>query len=80
MRKIGAVVIADADDVHGILPEWDDIVRSIADSGGDVLGHRVSQVMTSNIVTCGREATLDDVMDLMTGGRFRYLPVASSAV
>ena len=31
--------------------------------------------MTSNVVTCGPDSTLDEVRTIMTDGRFRHLPV-----
>ena len=72
---IGAVVIVDKDRrVQGILSERD-IVRSIARKGAVVLDQPVSQHMTKDVVTCAEGERVDDVMQKMTEGKFRHLPV-----
>lgn len=74
-RRIGAVVIVDGERrIVGILSERD-IVRVIGEAGGDALGLRVDQVMTSKVTTCGEAHTVNHVMEVMTQGRFRHLPV-----
>src|SRR5690606_4202444 len=74
-RRIGAVVIVDGERrIVGILSERD-IVRVIGEAGGDALGLRVDQVMTSKVTTCGETHTVNHVMEVMTQGRFRHLPV-----
>lgn len=73
-RKIGAVVVTDGDAVKGILSERD-IVRAIAEQDEKALARPASDIMTKNVVTCGLQDTNDDVMQIMTGGRFRHLPV-----
>jgi CBS domain-containing protein len=74
-KRIGAVVVAGADrSVAGILSERD-IVRVLAASGPHVLNLRVSDVMTRSVVTCTVETSVDDLMGMMTRGRFRHLPV-----
>jgi len=73
-RKIGAVVIMQDDAVKGILSERD-IVRAIAGQGGKALEKPASEIMTENVITCALRDTNDDVMQVMTGGRFRHLPV-----
>jgi CBS domain-containing protein len=73
-KKIGAVVITDGDAVKGIVSERD-IVRAIAKQGEKALGRPASDIMTEDVVTCGLQDTNDDVMQIMTGGRFRHVPV-----
>ena len=74
-RKIGAVVVVDKiDTVCGILSERD-IVRQIAETGVDALNAAVSSCMTSKVVSCDTTETLDGLMEKMTAGRFRHLPV-----
>ena len=74
-RRVGAVVIADATGrVLGILSERD-IVRAIGARGADALGDPVSQHMTANPTMVGEDADIDQLMELMTAGRFRHLPV-----
>lgn len=74
-RRIGAVVVSD-DGVHplGILSERD-IVRELGRRGVSCMSDPVAQVMTSKLITCMRSDPLDNVMQKMTDGRFRHLPV-----
>jgi CBS domain-containing protein len=74
-RRIGAVVVCDAERrVQGIISERD-IIRVLAKSGPQVLSSPVSSVMTRNVVACGESDTLAQLMSAMTSGRFRHLPV-----
>ncbi|MCA3594257.1 MAG: CBS domain-containing protein [Methylobacterium sp.] len=73
--RIGAVVIAgEGGSVAGILSERD-IVRALAQHGADALNHPVSQHMTRKVVTCTVAMALQEVMEIMTAGKFRHLPV-----
>jgi len=74
-RGVGAVVVADAGmNVLGILSERD-VVRVIAQNGAAALDEQVSRFMTPKVTTVTREATVDQLMETMTEGRFRHLPV-----
>ena len=74
-RKIGAlVVVAEKNRIVGIISERD-IVRAVAGAGGDALNDQVSSVMTRTVITCSPADTINDVMEKMTLGRFRHLPV-----
>jgi len=74
-RKIGAVVITGADrQVIGILSERD-IVRSFAANGPAALDQQVGQVMTRKVMTCDEAETVSSLMERMTQGKFRHLPV-----
>ena len=74
-RRIGAVLVLGADQhVAGILSERD-IVRVLAERGGAVLSERVEQVMTRKVFTCGESDTVAKLMEQMTGGKFRHVPV-----
>lgn len=75
-RKIGALVIVDGDRVCGIVSERD-LVRHIASNGGAALEMAVSQCMTAKVISCEPADTIDTVMEKMTSGRFRHLPVIS---
>jgi CBS domain-containing protein len=75
-QKIGAVVVVDPDrHILGILSERD-IVRAIAERGSDVMDQDVASVMTRKVVQCREESSINEVMEIMTNGRFRHLPVA----
>jgi CBS domain-containing protein len=74
-RRIGAVVIVDGGmTVLGILSERD-IVRAVAKRGGAALDEPVRQHMTAEVVTCKGHADINEVMQLMTQGKFRHVPV-----
>jgi CBS domain-containing protein len=74
-HRIGAVVIRGAGGrLAGILSERD-IVRAVSEQGADALAVPVGQVMTRNVVTCGENDTIADIMERMTAGKFRHLPV-----
>ena len=74
-RKIGTVVVSkDGLTALGILSERD-IVRELSRRGAAVMSEPISAVMTSNLVTCGREDQADAVLQTMTEGRFRHMPV-----
>jgi CBS domain-containing protein len=74
-HRIGALVVLGPDrDVAGILSERD-IVRAIATQGAAVLGALVAEVMTRKVVTCNEAETISGVMERMTIGKFRHVPV-----
>ena len=73
-RKIGAVLVMSQGKVDGILSERD-IVRVLADRGAKVLDEPVSSVMTRKVVSCRQSDTVGGIMEMMTIGKFRHLPV-----
>lgn len=74
-RKIGAIVIVgDGGRVAGIISERD-IIRLISMHGTGALTLPASAGMTSEVQTCTRNNSLDDIMEVMTRGRFRHCPV-----
>lgn len=74
-RRIGALVVIDSDQrVAGIISERD-VIRELAERDAAALEQLVGQVMTRKVVTCNRAETMSSIMELMTGGKFRHLPV-----
>lgn len=74
-KRIGALVVsADGVSVLGILSERD-LMRALADKGAAALDAPVSEHMTATVITCGRGASVEEVMHLMTDNRFRHIPV-----
>jgi CBS domain-containing protein len=74
-HRIGAVIVTGADDrVIGMLSERD-IVHALAAQGAAALELRVSETMTRRIVTCAETDTVSVIMERMTFGKFRHLPV-----
>ena len=77
-RRIGAVVISrDGKTVLGIVSERD-VVRELGRRGAACLTDSVDGMMTASVVTCTRHDSADDVLQKMTDGRFRHLPVVEA--
>lgn len=78
-RKIGAVVVSeDGKTALGILSERD-IVRELGMRGTICLSDKVDKMMTRELVTTTREESADQVLEKMTEGRFRHMPVLDGA-
>ncbi len=73
-RKIGAVLVLSQGRIEGILSERD-IVRALGERGAAVLDEPVSAVMTRKVVSCEQADTVAAIMEMMTSGKFRHLPV-----
>jgi CBS domain-containing protein len=72
---VGALIVsADGEKLDGIVSERD-VVRRLQKYGPDLLQAPVSDIMTSQVRTCPPDMDLDDLMRLMTEGRFRHVPV-----
>ncbi|HQS10687.1 MAG TPA: CBS domain-containing protein [Xanthobacteraceae bacterium] len=78
-NRIGAIVATGPDgNLEGILSERD-VVRILGERGPDVLSQPVSSVMTRAVVTCTADETVPAIMERMTRGRFRHVPVVSGS-
>lgn len=73
-RRIGAVLVMSGDRMEGIISERD-IVRALAERGAKMMDERVRALMTSRVMTCHKGDTVASVMEKMTEGKFRHLPV-----
>ena len=73
-RKIGAVLVMSGHRLDGILSERD-IVRVIGERGASVLDEPVQTVMTRKVISCKPTDTVASLMEMMTSGKFRHLPV-----
>src|SRR5262245_18910228 len=74
-KKIGAiVVVGDNGHVAGIISERD-VIRAVSEHGTAALNISVSEVMTKSVVSCQESSAIDELMEMMTKGRFRHLPV-----
>lgn len=72
---VGALVVSgDASRIDGIISERD-VVRSVASHGAGALGRSVGSAMTTDVVTCAAEDSVDQLMALMTAKRIRHVPV-----
>ncbi len=76
-HRIGAVVILGAGGrLAGILSERD-IVRAVSEHGAAALNLSVGQVMTRNVATCTADESVASIMERMTAGKFRHVPVVT---
>jgi CBS domain-containing protein len=74
-HRIGVVIIRGAGGrLAGILSERD-IVRALSEHGPEALSLQVGQVMTRNVATCCEEDNIASIMEQMTAGKFRHMPV-----
>ena len=74
-RKIGALVVTGPDQrVVGIVSERY-IVQELAAHGPAALDLALTEVMTRKVTTCSASDTISSVMERMTAGKFRHLPV-----
>jgi CBS domain-containing protein len=74
-HRIGALLVLGPDRrMSGILSERD-IVRVLAQQGAAALAQPLSQVMTRKVVTCSPSDTVGVLMERMTIGKFRHVPV-----
>lgn len=75
-HKIGSLVVSPDGGATavGILSERD-IVRELAKSGASCLTKAVEAYMTRELVTTTAMSDVQEVMQQMTDGRFRHMPV-----
>lgn len=73
-KRIGAVVVMNAEAPAGILSERD-IVRELGRRGESCLSDTVDDMMTKKLVSCAPDELADQVLTKMTEGRFRHMPV-----
>ena len=78
-RKIGAVLVMSNGRIEGILSERD-IVRVLGERGAVVLDEPISEVMTRKVVSCRQADTVAAIMEMMTLGKFRHLPVVDEGM
>jgi CBS domain-containing protein len=73
-HNIGALVVSgDGASVDGIVSERDVVRRLVADES--LLDAPVASIMSSPVHTCGTDATVNELMEVMTERRFRHVPV-----
>lgn len=74
-KRYGALVVSnDGTDIAGIISERD-VVRALAREAGGCLTMPVSKLMTETVETCSPNETSNSVLERMTAGRFRHMPV-----
>lgn len=76
-QSIGAVAVLDGNKVLGIFSERDVMLRVVLEKR-DPERTRISEVMTSPVVTITRDCTVDDALKMMLEKHIRHLPVVNS--
>lgn len=77
-RRIGALLVMFDERIEGVLSERD-VVRILAQRGPSVLDEPVRIAMTRQVVTCRSGDTVAAIMEKMTEGKFRHVPVVENA-
>ena len=74
-NKIGAAVVTSLEGrIAGIFTERD-LVRVVARDGAAGLEKPVTSGMTENVIRCREDTGLNELMEIMSAGRFRHIPV-----
>jgi CBS domain-containing protein len=73
-HRIGALVVVQGQDPVGIISERDILTRVVA-AEREPSKIRVSEVMTSHLITCTPRSPLDEVRRIMRERRIRHIPV-----
>ena len=75
MERVGALVVSEnGRSIDGILSERD-ITYGLAEQGGAILEHPVSDLMTRGVVHCVPQDSIAHIAKVMTQRRIRHLPV-----
>ncbi|MFP5252505.1 MAG: CBS domain-containing protein [Actinomycetes bacterium] len=72
-HNVGALVVCEGERLAGIVSERD-VVRRLQEDES-VLDRPVESIMTSDVQTCSPDMRVNDLMQVMTTGRFRHMPV-----
>ncbi|HEX2256405.1 MAG TPA: CBS domain-containing protein [Afifellaceae bacterium] len=73
-HRIGAVVITEGERIRGIVSERD-VVAALAAHGPAALDQPAEDCMTEEVTTCTPSESIHELMQKMTEGRFRHIPV-----
>ncbi len=73
-RGIGGVVVLEEGQLAGVFTERD-ILRRVVAERRDPAATAVRDVMTTPVVTCRPDTTLEELGAIMTARRIRHLPV-----
>ncbi|MDP1719475.1 MAG: CBS domain-containing protein [Candidatus Nanopelagicaceae bacterium] len=75
VHQVGALVVSpDGKKIEGIVSERD-VVRAMPGKLDQLIGMHVRDLMTVEVVTCKSDATVSDLMTIMTERRIRHIPV-----
>lgn len=73
--KVGAVVVVeDTGELCGIVSERD-LIKELAERDGSIHGRKVEDIMTKDVTTADSDDDIQSIMEKMTEGHFRHVPV-----
>ncbi len=75
-HNIGALLVMDGETLKGIFSERD-YARKVALKGKSSNEAKVSDVMTSNVITINTKHSIDQCMQIMTDKHIRHLPIVN---
>lgn len=78
-HNVGALPAVDGDRLLGIVSERD-VVRQIAQHGASVLERAVGDIMTTSVVSCSSNDSVDSIAQTMTARRIRHMPVVDDDI
>ncbi|NDU72329.1 CBS domain-containing protein [Actinomadura sp. DSM 109109] len=73
-EEIGAVLVAEGDDLKGVVTDRDLVVRGLA-AGGDPARSRIGEIASKVTATVGPDDSLDRAAQIMRERSVRRLPV-----
>ncbi|WP_152363293.1 CBS domain-containing protein [Microlunatus speluncae] len=73
-HNIGAMVVLAPEGMVGIVSERD-VVRRLHEAGAELLDRPVSEIMSTDVASCGPDDGVDRLNSIMTERRIRHLPV-----
>ena len=78
-HHVGALVVSpDGKKIDGIISERD-VVRAMPGKLDQLIGMRVRDLMTVEVITCTENSTVAELMTVMTERRIRHIPVLSES-
>ena len=73
-HNIGALLVKTGDEIKGIVSERD-CIRKVDVMGRSAKDTKISEIMTSNVITVDANQPLEECMSLMIDKNIRHLPV-----
>jgi CBS domain-containing protein len=75
-HNIGALLVIDGQTLEGIFSERD-YARKVVLKGKSSSDAKVSEIMTSRVITINTKHTIDQCMQIMTDNHIRHLPIVN---
>jgi len=75
-HNIGALLVIDGQTLEGIFSERD-YARKVVLKGKSSNDAKVSEIMTSKVITINTKHTIDQCMQIMTDNHVRHLPIVN---